>query len=64
MNPEKFKTTSKGIFETFSSAFAAANPKYLLVGAADVTTAGNGKTRTTSLVQVAGTTPSKTVVVS
>lgn len=64
MNPEKFKTAANGFFDAVSTALAAANPKYLLVGAADVTSVANGKTRTNSFVQIAGITPSKTTVVS
>lgn len=64
MNPEKFKTTYRDILNGMQDAFAAANPKYLLVGAADATTVVNGKTRTNSFVQIAGTTPSKTAAIT
>lgn len=50
LNPEKFKTASRG----FLTAFAAYDPKYLLVGAMDAALSTvNGKKRTTSYFQVA-----------
>lgn len=54
LNAEKFKTASANPF----TAFAAYDPKYLVVGAMDATlSSASGKKRSTSYFQVAGISP-------
>ncbi|MFZ3232186.1 MAG: hypothetical protein WA194_01365 [Patescibacteria group bacterium] len=62
INPDKFKISQ--LEKSFENAIAAYDSKTVSVGAADVTSVANGKIRTNSLVQIAGTTPSKSTVVS
>lgn len=53
LNPDKFKTARNSM--TSDEAAAAYDARYLTVGAADFSSIANGRTRTSSYFQVAGT---------